>query len=70
MRRQRGMSKRARRDLANELDSVLTSFEMYTEDLTQSVKEELTYDSRFVADHIYELQEILRVLDVEEQLIK
>ncbi len=68
--RRRGMSKQARIDLANELDSVLTSFEVETDDKVQSVKEELTYDARFIADHIYELQEVLRVLDVEEQLIK
>ncbi len=66
----RGMSARARRDLANELDSVLTSFEVETDDQVASVKEELTYDSRFIADHIFELQEVLRVLDREEQLIK
>ncbi len=70
MRRRRGMSKRARLDLANELDSVLTSFEELTDSLTQSVNEDLRYDARYIAEFIYELQEILRVLDVEEQLIK
>ena len=70
MRRQRGMSKRARIDLANELDSVLTSFEVETDDKVQDEKEGLTYDSRFIAEFIFELQEVLRVLDVEEQLIK
>jgi len=64
------MSARARRDLANELDSALTSFEEYTDSLTQSVNEELLYDSRFIADHINLIQEVLIVLDREEQLIK
>ncbi len=66
----RGLSRRARLDLANELDSSLTSFEEYTNSLVQSEREELTYDARFVAEFVFEIQEILRVLDKEEELIK
>ncbi len=66
----RGLSRAARKDLANELDSVLTTFEELTDSSVQNVKEELTYDSRYIAEFVYELQEVLRVLDKEEQLIK
>ena len=66
----RGMSAKQRKELANELDSSLTTFEELTNSLTQNVNEELTYDSRFIAEFIFELQEVLRVLDKEEQLIK
>lgn len=66
----RGLTRRARLDLANELDSTLTSFEELTDSSVQNTHEELTYDSRFIAEFIDQLQEVLRVLDKEEELIR
>ena len=64
------LTRKQRKNLANELDSVLTSFEEITDSLTQSQQEELTYDSRYIAEFITQLQDILIVLDKEQQLIK
>ncbi len=66
----KGLSRRERKDLANELDSVLTEFEELTAQEVVSVKEEILYDARYVAEFIGQLQEILRVLDKEEELIR
>ena len=66
----RGITRGTRRRIANDLDSVLTDFEEYVEDQQQDENENLLLDSRAVSDHIGALQDILRKLDREEQLIK
>lgn len=58
-----------RKDLANELDSYLTSFEMYVEDQMQDENENLLLDARAIADHIGGLQDVLERLDLEHELI-
>ena len=66
----RGLTRRARLDLANELDSVLTEYEGLTAQEVQNEHEEILYDARYVAEFITQLQEVLRVLDREQELIK
>ena len=64
------IGRRKRRDLANKLDSALTSLEEDSGGTDVNGEHVLTFTEDQLMAIITELQEVLRELDIEQELIK